>query len=299
MNNRHPATTHYASGDWDHESLDLDAYLRRIAYSGPLHPDLETLRGLQRAHLNAIVFENLDVILGEGIRIDLASIQDKLVHQQRGGYCHEHNTLFATVLERLGFNVTGHSARMLMGNDESVLSAIGHTMLTVRLDGRDWLVDVGVGNTGPRQPIALSDGQSVLHDAWQYRLERTPQQRWVLRYRRHEGWFNLYQFSSEPYYRADFEQHNYHVSTHPNSPFTRRIIAQYNGAQVRYALTDRELKIFKPEQPPQIQQLAPEGIAEVLRDLFRLSLTPSQHEQLRDRARANQSAAGAAEQLGN
>lgn len=279
-------------------SLDLDAYLRRIAYSGPLQRSLTTLRALQRAHLNAIVFENLDVILGNGIRIDLASIQNKLVLAQRGGYCHEHNILFATVLARLGFEVTGHSARMLMGNDESVLAAVGHTMLMVHLDGQDWLVDVGVGNTGPREPIALSEGQTLSHDAWQYRLDRTALKRWVLRYRRSEDWFNVYQFSNEPYFQADYELHNYHVSTHPGSPFVRRIIAQYNGAQIRHALTDCELKTFIPGQPPHEQQLAPQHIPEALRDVFRLMLTQDQCARVIDRARTNALAAYAPEPLG-
>jgi N-hydroxyarylamine O-acetyltransferase len=51
--------------------FDLDRYLSRIGYSGPTEPNLATLGGLLAAHMNAIPFENIDVLLGRPIRLDL------------------------------------------------------------------------------------------------------------------------------------------------------------------------------------------------------------------------------------
>src|SRR5690606_26344024 len=108
----------HPSARWESDGLDLAAYLERVGYAGPLGPGLDTLRALQAAHLDAIPFEALDPYLGRPVPLDIGSLQDKLLHRRRGGYCHEHNILFATVLDRLGFHVTGRSARMLMGSDE-------------------------------------------------------------------------------------------------------------------------------------------------------------------------------------
>jgi N-hydroxyarylamine O-acetyltransferase len=41
--------------------LKLDNYLIRIGYRHHTRPDFDTLRGLQRAHVLAVPFENLDV----------------------------------------------------------------------------------------------------------------------------------------------------------------------------------------------------------------------------------------------
>ncbi|WP_339652412.1 arylamine N-acetyltransferase family protein [Halopseudomonas pelagia] len=264
--NTHPSAT------WESAKLDLRAYLQRIDYQGSLAPTLPTLRALTRAHLDAISFENLDIIAGESIDIDLLQVQEKLVSQGRGGYCHEHNTLFAAVLERLGFAVAGRSARILMGTSEQEMTAIGHTLLNVDLDGSNWLVDVGVGNVGPREPIELKAWNQVMQDAWRYRLDRVAHH-WVLRYWRHDGWFNIYQFSDEPYYRDDFAHHNYYVSTHPDSPFTQQMVAQYNGATIRYALTGLRLKTFLPNQLVQEQLIAAEELPGILQTLFRLNIT--------------------------
>ena len=79
-------------------TLDLDTYLERIRYRGPAEPHL--------GHVTRIPFENLDILLGRPIRLDLESLQRKLVQGRRGGYCFEHNTLFAAALEEIGFGVT-------------------------------------------------------------------------------------------------------------------------------------------------------------------------------------------------
>ena len=71
-------------------AFDLDAYLARIGWQGSLEPTLDTLAGLTRAHITRIPFENVDVLLGRGIRIDLDSIVAKMVVAGRGGYCFEH-----------------------------------------------------------------------------------------------------------------------------------------------------------------------------------------------------------------
>ena len=92
--------------------IDLDAYLARIGYHGTLEPDLQTLTALHAAHVTAVPFENLDILLGRTISLDLKAVQTKIVAGRRGGYCFEQNTLFQAVLERIGFRVTPLAARV-------------------------------------------------------------------------------------------------------------------------------------------------------------------------------------------
>lgn len=293
-----PFTQRHESARWETPALDLEAYLARIDYRGAVTPSLETLKALQQAHLAAVPFENLDIVTGGEIRLDLESLQDKLVRRRRGGYCHEQNILFATLLDRLGFEVEGRSARMLMGDDAHTVTPLGHTMLVVKMAGGNWLVDVGVGNVGPREPIRLEVGNEVSHGTWEYRLERSPLGYWLLRHRRHGSWFNIYQFSDEPYFRADFAENNYLVSHHPASPFVRRIVAQHNGAEIRLALTDLELKVFRPGSEPEPHQIAATELPSVLHERFGLELAPEQERLLLRRAGTLVETSSAGEQLG-
>jgi len=95
--------------EWEIDQLDLDAYLARIAYQGRLDPTGPILAALHRAHVAAIPSENLELVLGRRIGVDLHSVQTKLLNHHRGGYCYEHGVLFAAVLDGLATPWTGCS----------------------------------------------------------------------------------------------------------------------------------------------------------------------------------------------
>ena len=78
--------------------LDLDAYFRRIDYTGITDPTIEILRGIHVAHRCAVPFENLDIHMGVPISLDIDHLAEKIVTNGRGGYCFEQNTLMLHVL---------------------------------------------------------------------------------------------------------------------------------------------------------------------------------------------------------
>ena len=86
--------------------MNVDAYLERIGYAGPLEPSVDTLAALQRAHMLTVPFENLDIGRGRRLVLDREPIFDKIVNRRRGGWCFELNQLFAGLLGELGFAVT-------------------------------------------------------------------------------------------------------------------------------------------------------------------------------------------------
>jgi len=75
-------------------AFDQDAWLSRIGYRGSREPTLETLRGLVGAHAAAISYESIDVLLDRPPKLDLDSLQRKMISRRRGGYCFEQNMLF-------------------------------------------------------------------------------------------------------------------------------------------------------------------------------------------------------------
>ena len=67
---------------WGSAKLNLGAYLNRTGYRGPLEPTAATLRDLHRCHVQAIPFENLEIMLGRPVHLDLSSVPAKLVMQR-------------------------------------------------------------------------------------------------------------------------------------------------------------------------------------------------------------------------
>jgi N-hydroxyarylamine O-acetyltransferase len=96
----------------DGNYMNLDAYFARIGYEGPREPTLAVLPALSAAHTRSIPFENLDVLLGRPIKLEIDAIFQKLVCDRRGGYCFEQNGLLLHVLDELGFQVAPLSARV-------------------------------------------------------------------------------------------------------------------------------------------------------------------------------------------
>ena len=220
--------------------MDLEAYFDRIGYDGKREPTGEVLEALQLAHATHIPFENLDILLGRPIRLDLASLQAKIVTGRRGGYCFEHNRLFWAVLESMGYAVTPLAARVRLGS--SRLRARTHMLLMVTIDHAPLITDVGFGAGGLLHPIPLVANQPVRIYAWQYRLIRE-ETFWVLQTLSETGWFDLYAFSLERQHPIDYEVANYYVSTHPASQFTQGLFVQQATPSRRCLLNDDALTI--------------------------------------------------------
>src|SRR5258708_13156169 len=98
--------------------MDVQDYLNRINYQGPLAPTAETLRQLQVAHLLTVPFENLSIHGREPIVLEDEALFQKIVNRRRGGFCYELNGLFAALLRALGFKVAMLSAQVANAEGE-------------------------------------------------------------------------------------------------------------------------------------------------------------------------------------
>ncbi|MFE0824499.1 arylamine N-acetyltransferase [Streptomyces sp. NPDC058794] len=214
--------------------LDLDAYLGRIGWGGERRPDADTLRGVHLAHARTVPFENLDALGGTAPSLDLADLTAKLVHgRRRGGYCYEHNTLFAAALEALGFRLTRLVARVVVGAERFEDRPRTHMALLVEVPGdpTPYLADVGFGAIGSLlEPVPLLADTEFHGAGRRHRLvhapHRGPLEMWVLEAHVTGNWEGQYAFTLEPFEPADFEMINWHVATNPRSPFSRRPYAQ-------------------------------------------------------------------------
>jgi N-hydroxyarylamine O-acetyltransferase len=248
--------------------VDVEAYLERIGYSGDRDPSYAVLKALHRAHLQAIPFENLDIQLGRPILLDLESLEAKLVRGRRGGYCFEQNALFAAVLDRLGFTVTRLGARVRLGSAE--VRARTHMLLAVELDGVQWLADVGFGAAGILEPVLAEPGVSVDQNGWQHRVvEEKPG--FVLQSFYEGKWRDLYAFTLEEQYPADYELGNYFTSTHPESRFVTQLTAQRIMADVRFALTSTDLTEIRPGATITTPVESDDALLEILAEWFGLA----------------------------
>jgi len=254
-------------------AVDLDAYFKRIGYDGPRDNSLATLRRVHELHPQSIPFENLDPLLGRPVRLDLASLQDKLVQSGRGGYCFEHNTLLAHVLRALGYPVEEATARVRWTVPEGVTAPRTHCLLFVEAEGEDYLVDVGFGGNTLTAPLRLSsrDEQETPHEP--FRLVDEEGGRVVQEAKLGGQWAPLYAFDFAHTHPIDYEMGNWFTSAHPNSIFVNGLMGGRADNGKRYALRDNQLAVHTTGAGTEKMTLKSAGeLRDALTDLFKLRL---------------------------
>jgi N-hydroxyarylamine O-acetyltransferase len=214
--------------------FDLDAYLARIGLSGR-----PSLAELHRAHVSSIPFENLDPHRGVPISLAVEDLQEKIVGRRRGGYCFEHNLLFAAALEALGAEVEPMLARVRVGTTRGTVRPRSHLLLRVAAEGSLWHADVGFGAGTPLVPIPFGpDGGEHEQSGWRFRVVPDGSEL-VLQCVLDGDWTDLYAFAPQPVPLVDIETSNWFTCSHPASPFvTGLLICNQTEEGTRTLLSD-------------------------------------------------------------
>jgi N-hydroxyarylamine O-acetyltransferase len=253
-------------------TIDLDAYFRRIGYEGPPAPTLDTLRAIHALHPASIAFENLNPLLGWEVKLDAASLQEKLVRQGRGGWCFEQNLLLRDVLLALGFRVTGLAGRVMWNQPPGEVRPRSHMLLRVDLDEGTYVADVGFGGVTLTAPLRLDaeEEQPTPHEP--FRLARVDDE-YVMQVKIRGEWQSLYRFDLQPQHRADYEVTSWYLCHHPRSHFRAGLIAARSAPGLRHALRDGELVTHHANGVTERRVIADAAdLREALETTFRLTL---------------------------
>jgi N-hydroxyarylamine O-acetyltransferase len=250
--------------------MNVDTYLRRIGHDGPTAPSAQTLRALQRAHLFHVPFENLDIMLGRRIDIDLQSFYEKVVVRRRGGFCYELNGLFGWLLGELGFDVTFLSGRVV--HDGVPGPEFDHMVLMVRLEER-WLADVGFGDTFV-DPLRLDEADEQPQRGRLYRIDRSGPELTLMRREPDADWEAQYIFTLTPRSLPEYRETCLYQQISPDSFFTKKRVCSLATETGRITLRDTRL-IVTGEGSRRVTAVGGEAeFDRILRDVFGIVVDP-------------------------
>jgi N-hydroxyarylamine O-acetyltransferase len=223
---------------------NLKLYLQRLGFEAPPEPTLDTLRLLQLRHTGVFPFENLATISGAPVLIDLPSIEEKILVGGRGGYCYELNNLFFALLLELGFDARAISGRVVMNQPEGSWTARTHRLSLVTIDDVRYITDVGFGGMVPTAPLLLDTEaeQATPHEP--YRIEKQPDGYMLLANVAGE-WRSMYLFDLQRQEDIDYTIGNWYVSTHPESPFSQRLMVARTGEGWRKTLNNGSFAVHR------------------------------------------------------
>lgn len=166
--------------------MNLEEYFKRTGFQDCVEKvDLATLQSIHKKYVLSIPFENLSIHCGERITADLEDIYNKIVRNNRGGWCFENNFLFNWVLRKLGFDTTMLAARVYRIND--FYPTESHLVNKVVIDGKAYITDVSFGVSYQLwEPLELISGKEQ------------PQAAGIFRLVNEEGFWRLEKICREP-----------------------------------------------------------------------------------------------------
>lgn len=252
---------------------DLSGYLRHIGFGRSPAVDLATLREVVLCHALSIPFENLDALTGRRISLDPADVERKLLRQGRGGWCFEQNLLLGNALRAIGFPVVDLAARVVWGREADVVAPRTHRVLKVRVDHRDWIVDVGFGGqtlTGVLD-LACLESQDTPHEP--FRLRRLGDEH-LMESQVAGQWLPMFRFDLHPQQPIDFEAANFQLVHDPASHFTQGLRVSCVTLEGRHVLRGFELAhhvLGAGSRRETLQDV--ESVLGALRDVFAIDTT--------------------------
>jgi len=200
--------------------LELENYLQRIRYTGPVRSDLACLMAIHRHHVQSIPYEDLDVQLGRPLDLNLQRIRRKLIVERRGGWCYEMNGLLGWALSEIGFSVTRMTGGV-MRSEQGDAAFGNHLVLRVDIDGEGWIADAGLGDA-LQEPIPLREGEHQ-QNGRTYTLTQLDTQTW--RFANHPGRLPpTMDFINAPADEALFERTCTELQSNQESMFVQNLI---------------------------------------------------------------------------
>lgn len=218
------------------EPIRLASYVQRIGVEPDhIEPGDEPLRLLQRRHLMAVPFENLDIHWKRPIVLDVDRFYDKIVRDTRGGFCYELNGLFNEMLKAIGFKTRLISARVFNGSEYG--PEYDHAAIIVTIGEDEYLADVGFGDF-TAEPLRFSLGAEQQDETGMFVIRRFDDEYFEVAKREGDGWKSEYLFSDVPRDLSEFNEMCEFQQYSAESHFTKRRLCSIMTDGGRKTLTD-------------------------------------------------------------
>jgi len=250
--------------------MQLQQYLDRIDYHGDLRPELPVLVALQRCHVCAVPFENVDVQLGYPLSTRVEEAYQKVVVEGRGGWCYTQNGLLGWALTEIGFDVTRIAAGV-MRHVRGKIADANHLCLLVRCADAagQYLVDVGFGGS-MITPIRLMEA-GYEQPPFRIGLTNLAANRWRFWEDLGNGAFS-YDFIAETADENALAEKCEFLQSDPTSVFVLNLVAQVRSPQAHRSLRGRVFTTATPAGVDSRTLHSGAELAATLAEYFRLDV---------------------------
>ena len=246
-------------------AIKFEEYFKKLNIE-PKNPSLELVKALQKKHIATFSFNNIAVLLGKPISLDIDDIFEKIVIQNLGGYCFEHNALMYEVLKSLGFNVRILVAKVL--NNQDIDSPRTHRVTLLEWESERYIVDVGFGSLTPSVVLKLNNNQ----EENSYKIVSPENKMYQLELQKEDSCFICYRFDLAEYTEADCVMGNFYSSQHPNAVFVNNFVVSLILPKMTLSFRNGSYHRISQEKTEVTGVKSVEQLQSILNDEFLIAL---------------------------
>lgn len=236
-------------------------------------PTLDALHYYLQHFMLTVPFENIDVQNGVPISVDINHLFDKVVNQNRGGFCYELNTLFKYYLTQQGY--TAESVSATIHTPDGGRSRPGSHMSTlVTIDDEQYIADVGFGDL-PLKALRITTTEHtepVIDISGQFRAILMEENNVHLQKLIDDQWQTLYEAELIPRSIDEFEDNIDYNQSNPESIFVQRLLVTQPQSFGRATMSFNHLTLTKQGHKER-HDITSNNYRQLLNDYFDLDVT--------------------------
>lgn len=194
--------------------MKVEQYLQRINLNKPAtelsynagsrDKSLSNLKTLIKYHVSHIPFENFDVLDKVEITLGKDKLFNKIVQNNRGGFCYELNYSFYNLLIELNYPTKIIAGEVYRINGTEVGPPFDHMSLIVTIEHQEYLIDVGFIE-GSIIPLGLDNLEQEIYDGYSIHRIRKDNDAYYLEIKTSKSnWLTKIRFNNEPRMIEDF-----------------------------------------------------------------------------------------------
>ncbi len=244
----------------------VKGFLQRIGIAEELPVCTETLEKLIKGSLTHIPFENLDAIeKGIAPSLEPEDLYQKIVEEERGGWCFELNKLLLEVMKEMGFTCYPIAVRIVWMRP--ALTAATHRASIVELDNKLYYVDIGYGGPGPKGLVVLEEGVQEIGGV-KFKVVHLEDAIWQIEREYEDGFSRMLYFELKEAVEIDFNLPNFYCAKNENVIFSSRIVCNLMTEDGNIGLNDRVLTIKQGDEVRTEEYQSKEEVLAALKKYF-------------------------------
>ena len=253
----------------------IQQYLDKMDFI-PSNANLESLNSLIEKHTQLFAFSSINVLLEKNLSLKNTPLFDRVIAQESGGYCFEHNKIFNLVLKELGFEVKMSMARVVLG--AGLENARTHRVSLVTIESQDYLVDVGFGSLGPIGAVLIESDFNTSLGLGSYKVFKHENEFHLRLIKKNQVPITLYAFDTARYTEKDCEQGHFFSHKHPEAIFVNNLVVSKISKNKIIHITNHQFIIETSDGIDNIDLINQKHLNSILSDEFGITLSPSEIE---------------------